>query len=144
MGRLGLLVSMLTLCLPALGCFDAKAMLESRRAAAIGMQLGEIDLGEYRFSLPQPAETTEVAEIYFHAFGRVANRDMDKVKESLESLGPEFRNRLLLVARKLTIKDIQDPPLTALRTHIAEVVNESLPGEPLQSVVFDRFDFSNL
>lgn len=119
-------------------------MIAARRAIAIRARLEEVDLGEFRISLPRPAETTEGSEIFFHAFGQVANRDMDKVLEALETHGPELRHRLLLAARDMTMEDIQDPPLTELRSHIAEVVNEKLSGELLQSVGFYKFGFSNL
>jgi len=142
--RTGLQVGMLVVCLFSVGCFDAEAMLDSRRAVAIRVRLEEVDLGEFRVSLPQPIATVEAAEINFHVFGQVTNRDLGKVEEALEELGPELRHRLLLSIRKLTAEDIQDPPLTALRAHIAEVVNETLPGEPLLSVGFYRFGFSNL
>jgi len=107
-------------------------------------RLEEVDLGEFRVSLPQPSETVEAAEIFFHAFGLVANRDMDEMLDSLEDFGPEFRHRLLLSVRQLTVKDIQDPPLTDLRKKISNLVNETLPGEPVQSVGFYRFGYSNL
>lgn len=135
---------MVVVCLLSEGCLNAEAMIEAKRAIAIRARLEEIDLGEYRISLPQPTETTEAAEIFFHAFGQVANRDLDKVEELLETLGPELRHRMLLATRQLTVEDIQDPPLTALKTQIAKVVNETLPGEPMQSVGFYRFGFSNL
>ncbi len=131
-------------CLLLVGCFDAESLIEERRAIAMRDRLEEVDLGEFRVSLPQPSETVEAAEIFFHVFGQVANRDMDQVRESLENLGPDFRHRLLLAVRQLALEDIQDPPLTTLRKQIADMVNETLPGEPLQSVGFYRFGYSNL
>ncbi len=138
------LVGMIVVCLPLVGCFDAESLIEERRAIAMRDRLEEVDLGEFQVSLPQPSETMEAAEIFFHVFGQVANRDMKKVRKSLEELGPEFRHRLLLAVRQLALEDIQDPPLTTLRKQIADMVNESLPGEPLQSVGFYRFGYSNL
>jgi len=138
------LVGMIVACLPLVGCFDAESLIEERRAIAMRDRLEEVDLGEFQVSLPQPSKTVEVAEISFHVFGEVANRDMDDVREALEELGPEFRHRLLLAVRQLALEDIQDPPLTALRKQIADMVNEALPGKPLQSVGFYRFGYSNL
>jgi len=138
------LVGMTVACLLLVGCFDAESLIEERRAIAMRDRLEEVDLGEFRVSLPQPSETVEAAEIFFHVFGQVANRDMDQVRESLENLGPDFRHRLLLAVRQLALEDIQDPPLTTLRKQIADMVNETLPGEPLQSVGFYRFGYSNL
>ena len=142
--KAGWRICVLMACLPCAGCFDAEAMIEARRTVAIRARLEEVDLGEFRISLPQPVETAEVAEIDFHAFGQVTNRDLDKVKESLETLKPQLRHRLLLAARQLTVQEIEDPRLASLRAHIVDVVNETLPGEPLQSVGFYHFRFSNL
>jgi len=130
-------------CMLASGCFNAESMIEAHRAVAIRARLEEVDLGEFHVSLPQPAETTAVAEIQFHAFGQVANRDLDGVKESLEKNGTQLRHRLLLATRHLTPEEINDPELTSLRTHIVDVFNESLPGAPLQSVGIYHFRFSN-
>ncbi|NOY30271.1 MAG: flagellar basal body-associated FliL family protein [Planctomycetes bacterium] len=138
------LFSMIVACLLLVGCFDAESLIEERRAIAMRDRLEEVDLGEFQVSLPQPSGTVEAAEIFFHVFGQVANRDMETVQESLENLGPEFRHRLLLAVRQLALEDIQDPPLTTLRKKITDMVNETLPGEPLQSVGFYRFGYSNL
>lgn len=130
-------------CLLLTGCFNADAMIESRRKVAILARLEEVDLGKFRLTLPRPPQSDEMAEIQFHVFGQVANRDLDAVTESLETYGPELRHRLLLAARELQLEDIEDPQLDLLRTQIATVINETLPGEPLQSVGFYRFAYHN-
>ena len=118
-------------------------MIEARRRVAILARLEEVDLGKFRLTLSQPTQTTEMAEIEFHAFGKVANRDLDQVTEALETYGPELRNRLLLAARQLELKDIEEAHLDLLRTQITDVINETLPGKPLQSVGFYRFGYYN-
>jgi len=125
------------------GCFDSSEMIEARRKVAILARLEEVDLGKYRLTLPQPVQTTEMAEIEFHAFGQVANRDLDQVTEALETYGPELRHRLLLAARQLDLKDIEDAQLDLLRSQIVDVINETLPGKPLQSVGFYTFGYYN-
>ena len=130
--------------LPLVGCFDAESMVEARRAVAIKARLEEVDLGEFRVTLPRPPETNEVAEISFHVFGHVANRDLRMVQDALETHGPELRHKLLLATRQLGMEEIEDPQLQSLRNYVAEVINETLPGDPLQFVGFYRFSFSNL
>jgi len=142
--RYDLLIAVIFTHIFLVGCFDANSLIKERRAIAMRDRLEEVDLGKFRVTLPQPSDTVETAEIFFHVFGQVANRDMDEVQESLEKLGPEFRHRLLLAVRQLNIKDIQDPPLTALRNQIADMVNETMPDEPMQSVGFYQFGYSNL
>lgn len=133
----------MVVCLLLGGCFNSQAMIEARRKVAILARLEEVDLGKFRLTLPQPFETNEMAEIQFHAFGQVANRDLDQVTEALEDYGPELRHQLLLAARQLEMKDIESARLEALRTQIAKVINETLPGEPLQSVGFYQFGYYN-
>ena len=130
-------------CLLLVGCFDSQAMIDARRQVAILARLEEVDLGKYRLTLSQPVQTTEMAEVEFHAFGQVANRDHDKVIDALETHGPELRHRLLLAARQLNLQDIEDPSLELLREKIAVVVNETIPGEPVQNVGFYRFGYYN-
>jgi len=131
------------LCLLLAGCFDASAMIEARRKIAILARLEEVDLGKFRLTLSRPVQSDEMAEIQFHAFGQVANRDLDKVTDALETYGPELRNRLLMAARQLKLEDIEAARLDLLRTQIVSVINETLPGEPLQSVGFYQFSYYN-
>jgi len=132
-----------TACLLLSGCFDAEAMIGDRHKIAILARLEEVDLGKFRLTLPRPVQSSDIAEIQFHAFGHVANRDLGEVTEAIETYGPELRHRLLLAARQLQLGNIEDPRLDLLRTQIAAVFNETLPGEPLQSVGFYRFDYYN-
>ena len=130
-------------CLPLAGCFDVDAMLDARRQVAILSRLEEVDLGTFRLTLPRPAQSTQMAEIQFHAFGQVANRDLGDVTKALETHGTELRHRLLLAARQLDLQDIEQAELDLLRNQIATVFNETLPSEPLQSVGFYRFEYYN-
>ncbi len=130
-------------CLLLTGCFDASAMIEARRKVAVLARLEEIDLGKFRLTLSRPVQSDEMAEIQFHAFGQVANRDLDTVTDSLETFGPELRHRLLLATRQLKLEDLEDAGLDLLGSQIAEVINETLPGEPLQSVGFYQFSYYN-
>ena len=94
-------------------------------------------------TLPRAAKNADVAEIYFHAFGQVANRDLRQLESSLAEHGPQLRDRLLVATRELELDEFEDPALTSLRDQIASVVNELVPGEPLQSVGFYRFNYSD-
>ena len=142
-GHVGLPLALLLASLTSVGCIDADAMIESRRVIAIRTLLKEVDLGMFRVTLPHAVERTDSAELHFHVFGQVINHDLDNVEEALKKKGPEIRHRMLIVARLMTIEDLEDPKLTALRGSIAKVVNESLEGEPLQSVGFYRFGYMN-
>jgi hypothetical protein len=131
-------------CAALLGCYDAKALVEARRAVAVRARLEEVDLGEFRITLPGPYTERKRAEIHFRAFGQVANRDLKLVQETLEKNGPDLQNRLLLVVRQMKMQEIQEPSLDTLRGSIASAINDTLPGDPLQSVGFYSFGFVNL
>ena len=139
-----LLLSGLIGCVSLVGCFDAGTMIEKRRAIAILTRLEEIDLGEFRISIPRPSDELAAAELFFHAFGQVENRDFKLVKNSIEKYGPELHHRLLLASRALSVQDLEDPKLTQLRKNIVSAINENLEGEPLQSVGFYKFLYSDL
>lgn len=126
------------------GCYDAKALVDARRAVAVRARLTEVDLGEFRITLPGPYTERKRAEIHFRAFGQVANRDLKLIKETLEKNGPDLQNRLLLVVRQMKMREIQEPSLKTLRNSIASAINDTLPGDPLQSVGFYHFGFVNL
>lgn len=140
-GHIGLPIALLLVSLTSVGCIDADAMIKSRRVIAIRTRLKEVDLGKFRVTLPHAVERTDSSELHFHVFGQIINRDLDDVEEALKKKGPEIRHRMLIVARLMTIEDLEDPKLTTLRASIAKVVNESLEGEPVQSVGFYRFGY---
>ena len=125
------------------GCFNADALIEARRTIVMRTRLEEVDLGKFRVTLPHAAEKTENAELYFHVFGQVANRDLTKVQEAIGKNGPEIRHSMLIAARRMTAEQLEDPQLNALRQSFAKVVNETLEGEPVQSVGFYRFGYMN-
>ncbi len=140
-GHVGLPIALLLASLTSVGCIDSDVMIESRRVIAVRTRLKEVDLGKFRVTLPHAVELTDSAELHFHVFGQVTNRDLNNVEEALKKKGPEIRHRMLIVARLMTIEDLEDPKLTSLRGSIAKVVNESLEGEPVQSVGFYRFGY---
>jgi len=139
--RLGLPVLLVLVSLTSAGCFNAEAMIESRRLVATRARLEEVDLGEFRVTLPHAVQKTDSSELRFQVFGQVANRDLHNVEEMLKQHGPEVRHNILIVARQMSVEDLEDPKLTALRSRIAQVVNESLEDNPVQSVGFYRFRY---
>ncbi len=140
-GAVGLPAVLLCLLMSSVGCFNADALIEARRIIATRTRLEEVDLGKFRVTLPHAAEKTENAELYFHVFGQVANRDLDKVQEAIEKNGPELRHSMLIAARLMSAEQLEDPQLKALRQSFTKVVNETLEGDPVQSIGFYRFGY---
>lgn len=118
-------------------------MINARRDIAVLARLEEVDLGKFSLTLPQPTGSDQLAEIQFHAFGQVANRDLSKVTETIEELGPEFRHRLLMAIRQFNLSDLEESDLTMLKEKITEVVNEMLPEASLHSVGLYSFAYHN-
>jgi len=143
LGRAVKTLCLLVVAISSAGCFDAEALVHSRQKMAVLARLEEIDLGEFRVTLPKPAAGASIAELRFHVFGRVANSDLDRVQKALENQGPQFRHELLLAVRQLQVSDLEDPQLQTLRSHIENVMNDALSGEPLQSVGFYSFAYAN-
>jgi len=137
------LAGALLVCTFCTGCYDAQALLEARRKSSIRAQLEEVDLGEFRMALPQPYDVLQVAEIHFRPFVKVAHEDTIKLNKALENNRAKLQHQLLLAVRQLELSEIEDPELKALRNCIRQVVHELVPGEPVQTVGFHQFGFSN-
>lgn len=131
-------------CLALAGCYDAEALIEQRRVAAIKDRLEEVDLGEYRVTLPPAEGTSTHGVIAFHAFGQIANQDRDRVEASLVGRGPEFDHQMLLAVRRLRLEEIEDPELTALRRAIQQAANHPFDEPLVQKVGFYKFSFMPL
>lgn len=125
------------------GCYDEQVLIEARKAVAIRSRLEEVDLGRFRVTMPKPYSELERAEISFHAFGRVANKDLDSVSDLIDKNGPELKHRLLLAVRQMHLDEMKDPALKSVRESIKESFNKTIEGEPIQTVGFYEFNYSN-
>ena len=129
-------------CLPTLGgCYDAAAMLQTRRDEVDVLRLEEVDLGKFRITLPHLPGDTDGGVVDFHAFGQVARSHRQEVTDLLESRGPELRYRMLLSVRSMAREKLDEPKLESLRLLIADVINGSLEEKPVKSVGFFHFEF---
>lgn len=136
------LTTLLLLTPVASGCFNAEGLIESRRLTAIRATLQEVELGEFRITIPQGEPYDQTTEVSFHVFGRVTNRDMEAVAEVLETYGPVIRDKMLVATRELRPEDLEEPKLNVLREKIAGVINSFLEDELVQSVGFYHFRYS--
>ncbi len=125
--------------LAAVGCYDADSLVQSHRATAMLTKLEEVDLGEFRVTLPYKRGESSTAEIHFHAFGQVTYKDLKAVQKAIETHDSEIMHGLLLSVRQLPVSDLEDPRLVTLREEIRSVVNGKLEGEPLEMVGFYNF-----
>ena len=139
----GVLLCVLVTCSGILGCYDGQALIDARREVAVRARLVEVDLGEYQVTLPRPYSKLERAQVDFHVFGQIAHSDLKQAKKTLKARDPDLRHRLLLAVRQMNMDEIADPSLKSLRANIVEAVNEMVEGEPVQSVGFYSFTFSD-
>lgn len=125
------------------GCYDEQALIDARQATATKARLEEVDLGRFRVTMPRPSSELERDEVIFHVFGRVANRDLPIVQQLLAKNRPELNHGLLLSIRQMGMDEIADPALEELRETIKKSFNEMVEGDPIQSVGFYEFGYSN-
>jgi hypothetical protein len=131
-----------TVALP--GCFDGSAILQAHEEETNLVRLDEVDIGEYRITLPHAPGRAGRGVIDFHVFGQVARRDRDKVASALKFNSAEIRYRVLLLTRGLTQEQLDEPKLATLRTQITKIANASLESKMVRNVGFYRFAFTEM
>lgn len=142
--RLFALLGLSAACAVASGCFDAAALTQAKLDEAARLRLEDVDLGEYRITLPRRPGGNAGGVVQFHAFGQVANRDLTGIQESLDQADSLIRHEMLMAVRQLQAEDLTEPELTLLRERIAQVMNASLEGDPVQGVGFYSLSFNTL
>lgn len=125
--------------MPSAGCYDAAALLKSRREAHDAVAHEEIDLGKFSIVLPHAAGAAGGKKIEFHAFGHVARSDRSAVSGALTDSAAKLHSHMLMSVRSLSSSELEEPQLDSLRRRIAEVVNSSLDGQRIENVGFYEF-----
>jgi hypothetical protein len=126
------------------GCYNAEALQHARRAETNLVQLAEVDLGAFHITLPQATGEAGGCVVDFHAFGRVARRDQNKVAKALVERGPELRSLMLLALRGMTAEQFEEPTLQSLRGAIARAINQALEKQHVKNVGFYEFSYTIL
>ena len=126
------------------GCYDGAALLSAHRSETNRTLLDEIDMGEFRISLPPPQGEAGAGVVEFHVFGQVTRRDREQVAKLLTQNEPEWRRRMLLLVRGLSPAELGEPKLEGLRGEIVAAANAALAKELVKSVGFYRFSFTTL
>lgn len=121
------------------GCYNADALIASQKDLAQLTRLEEVDLGEFRVTLPYRPHSTSSLVVDFHAFGRVSHSNYKKVSQTIEQNGPKLRHRMLITVRELGAQELQEPALDTLRVNIEHIVNEILDDQSMRAIGFYRF-----
>lgn len=141
--RLSILAIAACLVCALAGCYDGSALVQAQTEEINLVRMDEIDIGEFRITLPRAPGGPEAGVVEFHAFGQVALRDREEVTKALELNGPEMRYRILLLVRSLTRKDLDEPKLQKLRDEIAKLANAALEKKLVKNVGFYSFTFKS-
>jgi hypothetical protein len=124
---------------PLAGCYQAEDIMASRKELVRLTRLEEVDLGEFRVTLPYQPRSTSSLVVNFHAFGRVSHSNYKKVSQTIEQNGPKLRHQMLIAVREMGAQELQQPALDTLRANIGQVVNDLLEDQAMHAVGFYRF-----
>jgi hypothetical protein len=132
------------LALPLDGCYDAAALLQARQESRDLIQMEEVDLGAYTFSLPHKLGESTDNLIDFHVFGHVARGDRKTIDDALQMRGAELRAKMLVEVRAMSPKTFEEADLATLRQAVARVINDALGRRVVKRIGFYRFTFSTI
>ena len=120
----------------ATGCYDGSALVKQAQSTALNASLAEVDLGEYRTTLPRDLETGAFTSLDVHVFGTVPRSRLSEIKKQIKSDEFRVRHETLTAVRQATREELTDPKLAALRARIEKAVNGVLADSPLKEVGF--------
>ncbi|MEM6799148.1 MAG: hypothetical protein AAF589_06510 [Planctomycetota bacterium] len=123
------------------GCYNGDALVDRVRNDALRYRLEEVDLGEYRVTMPRNLDTGETVEVAMHLFGSLARYKQPEVEQMMEKDESLLRYRTVVAVRESTHDDFTDPDFLALRGRLLEAVNGLLPEPAVQSVGFRNIRF---
>lgn len=121
---------------PLVGCYDGEELVERVRKKAIRTRLEEIELGEFRVTLPRDEATGEMVEVDLRVFGQSQRYKINEIEDELELERPLLEDRLLTTLRSTSRRDLAEPDLTTLRERLLAVSNELLTNQPLEAIGF--------
>jgi len=118
------------------GCYDGDALLEQARSAAQRTRLAEIDLGEYRTTMPKNPQTNSLTELNLHLFGTVPRYRVPEIEQQLKAEDYRIRAEMIAAVRAASVDELAEPNLTQLRARIEKVVNDILEESPVKTIGF--------
>ena len=118
------------------GCYSGDELVERVRNKAIRTRLEEIELGQFRVTLPRNEQTGEMIEVDIRVFGQSQRYKLNEIEDQLEVARPILEDRLLTALRGFSRRDLAEPDLNTLRAELLTVSNELLEDEPLEAIGF--------
>ena len=95
------------------------------QSTALTTSLAEIDLGEFRTTLPRDPNT-HIHVVELHIFGTVPRSRLSEVKKQIKADGYRVRHEMLAAVRRGTVMSFAEPNLALRRNRIEKVVNDML------------------
>lgn len=118
------------------GCYNAQSILDRVRNDAIRTRLEELELGEFRVTLPRDPHNNEMTEVVLYPFGTSVRYRIEVIEAKLNEHDHIYRQRVLVEVRKLDDRDLADPDLKKVRTVLLESINSVLGDTPLEEIGF--------
>ena len=123
------------------GCYDGGELVDSRQKEIDLVRMDEIEIGEFRVTLPRADGTPGGGVVEFSAFGQVSRHDRDEAAKALEFNRSELRDRVLLLVRSLSREDLAEPKLQKVRDGIAALANSTFDKQLVRNIGFYNFSF---
>lgn len=124
------------------GCYTHNSLIERVRSRAIRLRIEEVEIGEFRVTLPRNDRTSELTEVDLRIFGLSPRYKINEIERELEEREYAIRDNTLKVLRNLTHDDLVDPDLDTIRDQLLVLYNQLLDEEPLEGLGFYNVRFT--
>ncbi len=120
------------------GCYDSAALVKQVRNDSLRNQSHEIDLGQFRTTIPRDSATNTIIEIELQLFGTVPQYRIPAIEKQLKADGYHLRAETLVAIRQTTDEELAEANLGTLRARLKQVVNSVLKNAPIKSIGIEQ------
>lgn len=118
------------------GCGGADE--EATGEAAAQVKPMEINLGSFRFKAFDPTANTET-QFDFQIAGKIEGPSKEIVEREVANKQNRIRDRVLVVSRESTARELEDPELEMFRRRLIKELNRILEQGQLQDVYLSHY-----
>jgi len=116
------------------GCYNSGALLKEVRSHALRSETHEINLGQFRTTMPRNANTNVLTEIELRLFGTVPQYKISAINKQLSADAAKLRFETIKAIRETTADELGEPSLGKLRARLMLVANGVIKDAPIQSI----------
>lgn len=106
--------------------------------AAAQMKPVEIDLGTFRFRAFDPTANTET-KFDFQIAGKIEGPSQEIVEREVANKQNRIRDKVLVVSRESTARELEDPELEMFRRRLVKELNRILEQGQLQDIYLSHY-----